>query len=100
MFLTLALFWNIEQFKSKIILKAEGNNNYTLYLRENGNFKLRKWSGDHSDFYKGKYLLKTDTLKLFQNDDLKTKFVIDTIFIRKKDSLIPTNHSRIFVIIK
>jgi len=99
-FLTLILFWNIEQFESKTILQAEGNHNYTLNLKKNGSFKLRQWSDDHSVFYNGKYRIINDTLKLFQNNDLKTNFVIDTVFVKEKDSLIPMNHTNRFVISK
>ncbi|OCK41837.1 hypothetical protein BA195_13680 [Tenacibaculum soleae] len=100
LFLTLILFINIDIFESETILKAEGNSNYTLNLKKDGRFKLRQWSGDHSNFYKGKYILRNDTLKLFQNNELSTHFLIDTIYIRKRDSLIPESHTNKFVIIK
>lgn len=100
LFLILVLFWNIEQFESKTILQAKGNKNYTLNLKKNGEFKLRQWSSDHSDFYKGKYQIKNDTLKLFQNDELSTNFVIDTVYIKKNDSLIPQSQTNRFVILK
>ncbi len=100
LFLTLVLFWNIEKFESKTILQAEENHNYTLNLKKNGRFKLKQWAGDHSDIYKGKYVIKNDTLKLFQNYELSKNFVIDTIYLRKNDSLIPVSHTNGFVILK
>jgi amino acid transporter len=98
LFLTLVLFKNAEIFESETILKAKGNFNYTLNLKKNGKFELEQRSSYESHYYKGKYIMKNDTLKLLNNNDLSTRFLIDTIYIRKKDSLIPENHSNKFFI--
>ena len=98
LFLTLILFKNIELFESETILKAKGNYNYTLSLKKDGRFKLRKWSGDHSNFYRGKYIMKNDTLKLLNNNELSTSFLIDTVYIRKNHSLIAESHTNKFII--
>lgn len=97
--LILIIFLNTELFESKIILKAKGNHYCSLNLKENGRFILRQRFGDHSDFYKGKYIIKNDTLRLFQNDKLSRNLIIDTVYIRKDDSLIPENHTKKFVIL-
>jgi amino acid transporter len=99
LFLTLILFNNVDIFESETILKAEGNYNYTLNLKKDGRFKLRQWSGDHSSFYKGKYIMRNDTLKLLNNNELSTRFLIDTVYIKKNDSLIPESHTNKFIII-
>jgi hypothetical protein len=98
-FLVLIIFKNINIFESKTYLKAEGGNNYTLILKKNKKFKLQQWTSSGTYFYKGIYTVKNDTLTLVGNKELSNRFLIDTVFIKKNDSLIPKNHSNKFLII-
>jgi hypothetical protein len=98
--LTLTLFNNVDLFESKTILKAEGKFNYTLNLKKNGKFKLKQRSNYESHYYKGKYIMRNDTLKLLNNNELSTRFLIDTVYIKKGDSLIPENHTNKLKILK
>lgn len=88
--------FNADEFKSPLKLHASSQPrhdiSYGLTLRENGRFVAAVNSFELSCFYKGKYEIKNDTLRLLRTDiQAVTEDAISPIYLidRKKKLLYP-----------